>query len=691
MFDIFQKQTNDAEKSDAEDFTQNTAIKAPDSSPLAAPAPVTPAAKAGIVTVDTFFHGKTYEIPSYQREFTWGEPQVKALLGDLVEAFDTRIALSAQPQYFLGALVTQVRERNEDGETDLADKIVDGQQRITSLMIILAVLCKQLASSDGKPGIWDEEQKRLLGLIFRDDLDHFMLDVSGYNYYLRALMGGKDALPDKLPGHPPFKTTALQKFSKAFDLFEQGILEEIGDVDLKSNLDDENQPNLYNLAHFSKWLTDGVFMALIQDTDPYDDQRLFDRMNTRGLPLSESERFKSRVLSSAKLESSKQASKLWQKNQDFAVQALNTAKQRGSLAIRDSREAERRLLGGWIIASQLDIDHIDGATIKLARQIELDPYDYCLNTLDPETDRTRPSQLFNLLKSKFFRYVQKAKSKNAYLGVYKFVPEQAGLQHAQITKLPFLDAAIAACFAATPVNRHKRRLSALAGFLDILAFHSIWNQRSISSARLKETVLAATHTIMTSQVSDLRRDLARLLGPLPHIDAGHAPSLTSSNQRWIRYILGRMAYGLDARALNSRPPTEYINGVGNRAPEIEHIFSKRYYDDGATFGFRRDEIEAYRQKLGGLTLLAREENREASNKSWEERTIIYESSNLLTQTLLRTTFGNELQIKRASNDVSLLQFQPWEKISPEAIDDRTKAYTNLAREIWSTGTFLSSG
>lgn len=696
MFDIFHNEKQDdahlelATEQDMPDHAspEGTAV---------APAPVSspedmPAAKADIVTVSELFHNHTYEIPSYQREFTWEHKQVEALLGDLVEAYESRIAQANRPQYFLGALVTQVRERNDAGNIDVADKIVDGQQRVTSLMLIIAVLCKHLSSHADQPdpetSLWRKEQKRLLGLIFREDADHFLLDVSGYNYYLRKLMGGGDKLPPKLMGQPPFKTTALQKFARAFTLFETGILREIGEIDAD---DPQSTADLYNLAHFASWLTESVFMALIQDTDPYDDQRLFDRMNTRGMPLSEGEKFKSRVLASARLESSRSASKTWQKNQDFALASLNICGQKGSLAVRDSREAERRLLGGWIIANHFEHCDINDQTIKLARSIELDPYDYCLNELDPQQDRAAPSQLFGLLKSNFFQCVEKTKRHQAYLGVYKFVPKYAGLQHAQITKIPFLDAAIASCFLARPARHHAKRLTALSGFVDLLAFHSMWNDRWVNKPRLKESMLAAIQAIMTGEAQSLRQDLARILGTLPPIEQAKAPSLSDTNKRWIRYLLGRITWELEDRAYKTTPNTEYINGEGKRSPEIEHIFSKRYYDEGSAFGFSRDEIEAYRQKLGALTLLAREDNREASNKAWVLRTEIYRRSNLLTRTLLAETFGNELQISGTKTDLSALKFEPWPSITPDAIKARQAAYTNLARDIWSKGTFLSQG
>ena len=653
-------------------------------------APQPPAAKASIATVDTLFHNMIYEIPSYQREFTWETKQVEALLGDLLEAFESRIALSNQPQYFLGAIVTQERQFDENGETEIADKIVDGQQRITSLLLILAVLCKHLARREADTdttGIWEEAQQKLLTLIYRPNAEHFVLNVSGYNYYLRQLLGGKAPLPQKLSGQPPFKTTALQKLIKAFKLFEHGLLVEIGGLDPEEV--GKAEPNRHALAHFANWLVDGVFLALIADTDPYDDQRLFDRMNTRGLPLSEGERFKSRVLSAANVASSERASRLWQKNQDFAVLALNSAGQSGSLAVRDSREAERRLMGGWLIAAHLDLKEVNASTIRLAKRITLDPYDYCLSELMKEDGNKGAPLLFSHLKAKFFSFVQRVKRKKAYGGVYAFQPGLSGLQHAQIMKLPFLDAAISACFLTSPAGQANKRLRILAAFLDLLAFQRAWNRHWATNARLERLVLSAIEIIKRTPHKELRHTLYPLLANLPHIEASNAPGLVPTNQRWIRYFLGRAAHFVERQATGRSAPTEFIDGKGNRAPEIEHIFSKRYNDDGSAFGFHRDEIEAYRQRLGALTLLAREDNRAASNRSWQARTEIYAKSNLLTRTLLADTYDNQLRLKEADQALSSFRFEPWDKITPDAIERRETAYANLAREIWSKADFLA--
>ena len=72
----------------------------------------------------------TFEVPIYQRVFTWGEPEFERLISDLVKAFSD----DKTPDYYLGA-ITVVRKANEENTLVL----VDGQQRVTCIMLLGAL------------------------------------------------------------------------------------------------------------------------------------------------------------------------------------------------------------------------------------------------------------------------------------------------------------------------------------------------------------------------------------------------------------------------------------------------------------------------------------------------------------------------------------------------------------------------
>jgi uncharacterized protein with ParB-like and HNH nuclease domain len=73
-----------------------------------------------------------YVVPNYQREFVWGEKEVRKLLDDIFAEFtsgdDQRLI-----DYFVGSMVVCPRE---DGRFD----VIDGQQRLTTFFILFCAL-----------------------------------------------------------------------------------------------------------------------------------------------------------------------------------------------------------------------------------------------------------------------------------------------------------------------------------------------------------------------------------------------------------------------------------------------------------------------------------------------------------------------------------------------------------------------
>jgi uncharacterized protein with ParB-like and HNH nuclease domain len=77
-----------------------------------------------------------FSIPIYQRPYRWGEEQATELLDDLLNAMGPGAAqqqVESDP-YFLGSIVLIKPEGRPEAE------VVDGQQRLTTLTILIAVL-----------------------------------------------------------------------------------------------------------------------------------------------------------------------------------------------------------------------------------------------------------------------------------------------------------------------------------------------------------------------------------------------------------------------------------------------------------------------------------------------------------------------------------------------------------------------
>ena len=74
-----------------------------------------------------------YEIPKYQREYIWGTKQWEELFNDLMEN---------GAGYFLGSIICI--NTTQDTLNNPKFEVVDGQQRLTTLSLLLAALYRSL-------------------------------------------------------------------------------------------------------------------------------------------------------------------------------------------------------------------------------------------------------------------------------------------------------------------------------------------------------------------------------------------------------------------------------------------------------------------------------------------------------------------------------------------------------------------
>ena len=89
-------------------------------------------------TIKTLFHGNRFVIPAYQRKYSWKFEQRKALWDDINENLNMK--------HFIGTLCFK---KNEDAGDIINDvyEIIDGQQRTTTLYILLNSLIERIESN----------------------------------------------------------------------------------------------------------------------------------------------------------------------------------------------------------------------------------------------------------------------------------------------------------------------------------------------------------------------------------------------------------------------------------------------------------------------------------------------------------------------------------------------------------------
>lgn len=217
-----------------------------------------------------------YEIPKYQREYTWGLKQWEALFDDLMEHGEG---------YFLGSIICINTTKDSLQPPKL--EVVDGQQRITTISIFLTALYSYL--SKNKEELDEDQQSDLLQLKKRlvlkktDDETRVVPQHQNSNLedYLSLLSEHGIIVKHSTP-----KNAGNRKIYHAFYYFKKRIDEVI-----------QNEGQKIHVAFKILDKINSAIFVKIDVTNHSDAYTLFESLNDRGTPLSAVDLIKNLLLS----------------------------------------------------------------------------------------------------------------------------------------------------------------------------------------------------------------------------------------------------------------------------------------------------------------------------------------------------------------------------------------------------------
>ncbi|MBF1183178.1 MAG: DUF262 domain-containing protein [[Eubacterium] sulci] len=147
--------------------------------------------------IENIFEGNKYVIPLYQRNYAWGIDEIEQLLDDIYDAPVGR-------DYFLGSLIVNYLVEEDKFE------VIDGQQRLTTLYLLLSYYDKNYLHDDSLQFEAREKSNKTLKKIYKLndkedvlDLDTGLSDeiIEGYaivnNYFRKKSDDEKKTLGDK--------------------------------------------------------------------------------------------------------------------------------------------------------------------------------------------------------------------------------------------------------------------------------------------------------------------------------------------------------------------------------------------------------------------------------------------------------------------------------------------------------------
>jgi uncharacterized protein with ParB-like and HNH nuclease domain len=116
-----------------------------------------------------------YMVPHYQRPYTWAERHWKQLWSDITDILDESAAATDEHpsrQHFIGSLVTAQGQSVPEGVSKWI--LIDGQQRMTTLLILLVAL-RDHAKTTGLERLAAQIQNLYLTNPYQDGLDRYKL------------------------------------------------------------------------------------------------------------------------------------------------------------------------------------------------------------------------------------------------------------------------------------------------------------------------------------------------------------------------------------------------------------------------------------------------------------------------------------------------------------------------------------
>lgn len=91
--------------------------------------------------------GKNYYIPRYQRKYDWDKDEVEKLIDDIFEQTNKKTNNDYKP-YFIGGIVLSQQSIEGEERSKQSLEVIDGQQRLTTIVLILASIIQLLKFQD---------------------------------------------------------------------------------------------------------------------------------------------------------------------------------------------------------------------------------------------------------------------------------------------------------------------------------------------------------------------------------------------------------------------------------------------------------------------------------------------------------------------------------------------------------------
>ena len=591
----------------------------------------------------------------YQREYRWEKTQINELLDDLSGKFmkdhkegNERGAIQNYDCYFLGSIIIS----DKKGE----QYIIDGQQRLTSLILLLICIYHKLNEQGQAPSYLSE-------LIYFEQ-------YGKYTYKLDVL--GREKCMDSLRTGKPFNGEGESESIK-------NILARYNDI--KELFPDELEGEA--LPYFTDWLAERVYLVQIKTSSDSDSDAdaytIFETMNDRGLSLTPTEMLKGHLLSRITDNETREGADKYWKEQIASLQNIGKGEDANAIkAWLRSQYAETRSstppgdfeqigteFHRWLSRNEQNIGLLK--SFDFARFIR---EDFCFY-------------------GKWYEFIRKAASarKNNVEAIHYNAHNNFTLQYpvllAPLDKSDIDDIVL-------------RKLQIVSSFLDIWIARRIWNYKSTTHSSIRDDIFSVITKIRQEPIDRLTEILIYRLDKMQEtFESNKTFGLkdTNKSRSQVRYLLARMTDYVWTKS--SGDASLYNTYINHNHHEVEHIWARKKYKE---HGYNDEpEYLEHRNRIGGLLLLRKVKNRSLKDKPYKDENAslkdepddklsvyVRQSDNPLAYSLGKAAYkkGTGHSDFQKFIERSELEFRHLDEFGKDELNERQELYRELCKQIW---------
>lgn len=574
-----------------------------------------------------------YIVDFYQRAYVWSKKHMEDLVIDLSSDFlrqwrkdYTSKDVENLDPYFMGEIILAAQEGRY--------AIIDGQQRITSLTLLLIYIKHNYSSLLNFPEINN--------MIYSDYFGEkkFNLEIEDRLECMNALFGnGSYTLKDS-------DTDSVKNIVERYN--------DLGEIW-------NNKINNENIIPFTYWLANKVCFSKVWTNSDDFAYMIFETMNDRGMSLTQVEMLRSYLLAS--INEPTYARDKAMKQFDNLITELKSIK----LLSKSKAEFEFfKIMFRTHYADDLSQGNSLSDFVRIGKEfhrwLKDKSKDIGLNEASDYIDFMNRLSYYGKVYKKIFTLIE-SRDANKYL--YLIVNSDYGF-----TLQPALIMASIAYNDDDDIVDKKIRI--VTKYITKVLSWRVWNQNVISQSALEGSIYDLAKQIRDAKLDDLKKLLDN--DPITLPDLSNTPSLNQQNRSKIRVLLALIT----AIVGNGSNEPKYMLTDNNI--EVEHIWADKYEEHEDEFT-DKGEFASRRNVIGDLLLLPKSFNASYGDKPFSEKVVQYMGQNILAQSLNELKYQNNPGFM-SFKETSKLGFKPYSEFKNQSITERTNLYRGILLYNW---------